>query len=358
MAKAKGYQGIVALPKAAAWGTAIVGGAGHGLEVTAVNVEANRTIIPRTSITGRVTRKEGDKGNIVVGGSILAFLRYEGFGRAIAMLFGTAGVPATVDTTARAHTFKIADSIDGLFLTLAYEILKDTTIFEFNSLKVTKIKLAWAMNGYVTLELEVIGMDFTDASVINTTTTIDTVTLPANGEIAQGRQMTVRINAQAGGALGAGDVAYCSAGEVTIARPLERDYTTEFGDRSSEPTPPEGEGAFASVTGSLTFTQYQNGTGGNSAFVLEQINRTLKKMDWQLVGDNLAGSVSEKFSHKLYFPMVTFGEGKPKLTAGKLGWQVPFESGHVSAAPTGFPAGHVDACTWVNTNQIATDALA
>lgn len=358
MAKGKGYQGIVALKKATTWGTAVAGGANDGLEVTSVELEANRGIIPRSTITGRVTRLQGDKGNIEVGGSIKLPLRYEGVGRLLAGLMGTAGAPSTVDTSAKLHTFKIADSLDGTFWTLAYEILKDTTIYEFNTLKITRVTIRWSLAGEIELEVEAIGHDFTDASAINTTTTIDTVTQSANNEIAQGRQVVARMNAQAGGALGGGDAVYCTAGEVSLMRPLERDFTTEFGDRSSEPMPPSGGEPFFTVTGSLTFSQYQTGTGGNNAFVLEQLNRTLKKMDWAFTGDNLAGAATQKYAFGLFFPMVVFGAGKPKLSAGALGWQVPFESHHVTAAPTGFTAGFVDAVTITNHNTIATDVLA
>jgi hypothetical protein len=361
MAKSKGYQGIVGLKKATTWGTAVACGALDGLEVLSVDLEANRGIIPRPTISGRVSRIEGDPGNIEVGGSIRVPLRYESCGRLIAGLFGTAGVPATIDTSGRVHTFKIADSIDGIFWTLAYEVLKDTTIFEFNTVKPTSVTLRWQIPGEAILEVEFIGSNFTDASVINTTTTIDTITLSANNELAQARHLAggIRLNAQAGGALGANDAVDCTAGEVTISRPLERDFTTALGYLSSEPMPPQGDAAFLTVSGSLTFSQYQTGSpGGNTAYVMEQLNRTTKKMDWSFVGDGLAGAATEKYSHKLYFPMVVFGSGKPKLAAGALGWQVPFESHHVTASPTGFPAGSVDACTWINTNKFTTDILA
>jgi hypothetical protein len=361
MAKSKGYQSIVGLHKGVTWGTAIVCGALDGLEVLSVDLEGNRGIIPRPTITGRVSRIEGDKGNIEVGGSIRLPLRFEGVGRLIAGLFGTAGVPATLDTSARVHTFKIADSIDGLFWTLVYEELKDTTIFEFDSVKITSVTLRWQIPGQAILEVEFIGSSFTDASIINTTTTIDTITQSANNEIAQARHLAggIRLNAQSGGALGASDAVDCTAGEVTITRPLERDFTTALGDKSSEPMPPQGDAAFLTVSGSLTFSQYQTGSpGGNAAYVLEQLNRTTKKMDWSFVGDGLAGAATEKYSHKLYFPMVVFGSGKPKLAAGAGGWQIPFESHHVTTAPTGFVAGHVDACTWLNTNKLTTDVLA
>lgn len=360
MARAKGYQGIVGLKKATVWGTAVACGALDGLEVHSANVVANRGIIARKGITGRVTQLTPDMGNVDVNGPITLPLRYEGAGRLIAGLFGTAGVPTTVDTTARTHVFKIADSTDGIFWTLAYEVLKDTLVYEFNTLKITGITLRWSTPGHVEIEVRTIGHNFSDASATNTTTTIDTITTPTYNEIAQARQAAggVLMNAQSGGALGAGDAVYVTGGEITFERPLNAVFTSEFGDKSSEPEPPSGDDPFFKVTGSLTFANLQNGTGGNSAFVAEQIARTRKKMTILFTGDNLAGSATKKYEHKLFFPDVVFGEGKPTLAAGTLGWQAPFESHHVTAAPTGFTAGYVDACTWENTNQIATDVLA
>ena len=358
MARSKGYQGIVGLKKAAVWGTAVACGAGDGLEVHSVNVVANRQLVARKGITGRVTQLTPDKGNLDVNGSVSFPLRYEGLGRVIAGLFGTAGVPATVDVAARKHAFKIKDDADGIFFTLAYEILKDTTVHEFNTLKITGLTLRWSTPGHVELEIRTIGHDFSDASATNTTGTIDTVTLPTNNEIAQARQVAVWMNAQGGAALDSTMAVFVTGGEITIERPLGAVVTSEFGDRSSEPEPPSGDDPFVKVSGSLTFANLQNGTGGNLAFVAEQLARTRKKALVTFTGDNLAGSTTEKFSHKLYLPDVVFGEGKPTLSAGALGWQAPFSSHHVGTIPTGFPAGYVDACTWENTNTIATDVLA
>ena len=358
MARAKGYQGIVGLKKAAVWGTAVACGAGDGLEVHSANVVANRQLIARKGITGRVTQLAPDKGNLDVNGPVTFPLRYEGLGRVIAGLMGTAGVPATVDVAARRHVFKIADSTDGIFFTLAYEILKDTKVFEFNTLKITGLTLRWSTPGHVELEIRTIGNDFSDASATNTTTTIDTVTLPTANEIAQARQVVVWMNAQSGGALATGDRVFVTGGEITIERPLNPVVTSEFGDRSSEPEPPGGDDPFLKVSGSLTFANLQDGTGGNAAFVAEQLAGTRKKATVTFTGDNLAGSTTEKFSHKLWFPHITFGEGKPALAAGSLGWTAPFTAEHVTAIPTGFTAGYVDAVTWENVNTIATDVLA
>jgi hypothetical protein len=359
MAKAKGYQGIVGFKKATTWGTAVACAALDGLEVTNVDLEGNLGIIPRPTITGRVTRREGDIGNKEIGGTVKLPLRFEGCGRLIAGLMGTAGVPATLDTSARKHLFKINDNVDGIFWTLAYEVLKDTTIFEFNTVKPTRATIRWSIAGEAELEVEFIGHDFTDASAVNTTTTIDTITQSANVDLAQARQVVVRLNAQAGAGLASTDAVFCTAGEVTLTRPLERDFTTEFGNRSSEPMPPSGGDPFFTVAGSLTFSQYQTGSPGqNAAYVMEQLNRTLKKMDWFITGDNLAGAATEKFAFNLFFPMVVFGAGKPHLAAGALGWQIPFESHHVTTAPTGFTSGYIDAVTIENVNKLTTDVLA
>src|SRR5678810_319086 len=228
MAKGKGYQGIVGWRKATTWGTAVACGALHGLEVLDVSLAGNREIIQDASITGMVTQREGDKGNVVVTGSLKAPLRYENFHRVLAALMGTAGVPATIDTSGKNHVLKIAPTTDGIFHTLAYEILKDTTIFEFSTVKVNRVTIRIQIPGRVEVEAQFVGHDFTDASAINTTTTIDTITQSANLEIAQARQCVVRMNAQSGGALGSGDVKYVTGIEINLERPLNADVTTEF----------------------------------------------------------------------------------------------------------------------------------
>lgn len=363
MADSKGYQGIVGWRKATAWGTALAAGAGHGIEIINSTMAANRQLEPDNSIVGRVTQREPDKGNLVVAGSILMPLRYEGPHRILAGLQGTAGVPATVDISARAHVLKTADSVSGIFYSLAYEIIKDTLIHEFNTVKVLGVTLRAQIPGRVTLEARLLGHDFSDGgsgmpALVNTTTTIDTVTGSANKEIAQARQMAVWLNAQAAGALSGSDAKHVTAVELNINRILEADYSTEFGDRSSEPVPPNGEGPFFTVDGSMTFKNLKNGTPGNSGFVANQLNRDLQKIILRFIGDGLAGAATEKYSHILYLPMVAFGDGKPALAGGGNGWTLPFSSYHVDAIPTGFPAGYLDACTWVNTNKDTADPLA
>lgn len=359
MAKAKGYQSIVGWRKATTWGTAVACGALHGLEVLSIDVAGNRDIVSDMSITGTVSQREGDKGNIQVNGSIVAPLRYENFHRILAALMGTAGVPAVVDTSARRHLLKVAPTTDGIFHTLAYEILKDTTIFEFNTAKVVGVSLKITIPGRIEATARIVAHDFTDASAINTTTTIDTITQSANLEIAQARQCVIRMNAQGGAGLASTDAVFCTGLELNLERPLEADFTTEFGDRSSEPMPPSGGDPFFKVSGKLSFSQYQTGSPGqNAAFVMEQQARTLKKMDITLTGDNLAGAATQKYQWVFWLPKVVLLPGKPTIAAGAYSWEQPFTSHHVPTIPTGFTAGYTDAITIENYNADTVDPLA
>lgn len=361
MAIGKGFQGIVGVKRNNnAWGgAALACGATDGVEVLSVPLQANRQLIPDMQITGRVTQRQSDVGNKVIQGDVLSSaLRYEGLERLIAGVMGTAGVPSTVDTTGKKHVFKIADSLSP-FWTVAYEIIKDTLIYEFNTVILTGLSLKWSQGGRVEITFRGIGHDFSDGSAINTTTTIDTITLPANREYADFRSIVVRLNDQSGAGLGASDVRHISGGEINIDRNLQLDFTTEFGDKTSLPQPASGGDPFLKVTGNLTFSRLDNASpGGSSGLPAKQLAGTTQKVDINITADSLAGAATQKFAHVLYLPCLQFGDGKPSLQAGALGWTVPFTGYHVTTIPTGFPAGYLDAVTWENYSQIATDALA
>jgi hypothetical protein len=361
MAKAKSFQGIVGWKKNTnAWGgAAVAAGALNGIKVISCPLEANTAIIPTKNITGRATQLKGDTGNKIIQGDILtAELVYEGHDTLIAPVLGSETATSTVDTTARKHVWKVADSLDGIYWTLAYEIMKDALIDEFNTVKATGFTIRGQQGGRVMLTVRGIGHDFSAASAVNTTTTIDTITTPANSVLGvMFRQLVVRLNDESGGALGASDVRYVSAFEINVDRNLELDFTSEFGNRTSEPQPPDNDDPFTKVTGSLTFSHLDNASpGGSTGLRATQLAGTSQKIDLTLTGDTLAGSATQKFQHIVYLPSVQFGDGKPTL--GKLGWTLPFTAWHTGAAPTGFPAGYLDAINWEAYNQRATDALA
>ena len=355
MARAKGFLGIVGRKKGATWGTPTVPAAGDGVEVVSVVPSGGTALIEDNQISGRVTQREANAGNRSVTVVLRTALRYEGNGREVAYVLGTAGVPATVDTTGRQHVFKIKDDLDGIFETLAYEIIKDTKVEELSSVKWNKLKISGKSGERIEIELSGIAHDWSDASASNTTTTIDSITLPANREFAIFHQAVLLMNAQGGGGLAAGDAVYISEFEINVERAMDARFSTGGGDNCDEPIP----SGFAKVSGSFGFAALQDGTGGNAAFLAEQMAGTRKKATLTITSPNLAGAATEFFKHKLWLPNLQFGEAKVGIPApGGPTWSVPFMAWHVTTVPTGFTAGYLDALTWENVNQDAADALA
>jgi hypothetical protein len=357
MPRAKGFQGIVGRKKGTTWGTPTVPAATDGIEVVSLVPSGGTGLIEDNQITGRVTQREANAGLRNVTVVLRTALRYEGNGREVAYVTGTAGVPATVDTTGKKHTFKIKDDLDGIFNTLAYESIKDTKVEELSSVKWNKLKISGKAGERVEIEVSGIAHNWSDASASNTTTTIDSVTLPANREFALFSQAVLLMNAQAGAGLAGSDAVYISEFEINIERAMDARFTTQGGVNNTcdEPIP----SGFAKVTGTFGFATLQDGTGGNAAFLADQMAGTRKKATLTITSPNLAGAGTEYFNHKLWLPNIQFGEAKVGIPGpGGPTWSVPFMAWHVATIPTGFTAGYVDAVTWDNSNQDATDALA
>jgi len=355
MARAKGFQGIVGRKKGATWNTAVVPAALDGIEVVSVVPSGGTDLIEDQQITGRVTQREASAGVKNVTVTLRTALRYEGNGREIAYVMGTAGTPATVDTTGKTATYKIKDDLDGIFNTLAYEITKDTKVEELTSVKWNKLTLRGKAGERIELEVSGIASNWTDASASNTTTSIDSITLPANREFALFHQALLWVNAQSGGAVATGDRVDISGFEITIERALDTRFSTGGGQICDEPIP----SGFAKVSGSFEFPALQDGTGGNQAFLAEQMAGTRKKATLTITSPNLAGSATAYYQHKLWLPNLQFGPAKVGIPGpGGPTWSIPFQAWHVAAIPSGFTAGYLDAVTWDNTNQDATDALA
>ena len=116
-------------------GTEVVPGSGDGIEVTSLSVTGGLDLIPDDQITGAVTAKPSSNGNQNVEVELMTGHRYQGLETALALFFGTAGSPSTVDTSAYQHVIKPKTDFDGIFGTLAYEYIKDTAVAAIPSLK-------------------------------------------------------------------------------------------------------------------------------------------------------------------------------------------------------------------------------
>src|SRR5262245_14925577 len=136
MATSKGFLTLAAAKKATTWGTPVAAGANDGIELKSESMSANVALIEDMQITGKASQRNGDAGNRIFSGDLATDARYEGLEVLLALLFGTAGAPSTVDTTAKLHKLKVNDTMEGLFATLA--IKKSLpVVHEFSTAKVT-----------------------------------------------------------------------------------------------------------------------------------------------------------------------------------------------------------------------------
>ena len=361
MARAKGFQGIVGVKKATTWGTAVVPASTDGLYVKSLDTPGNLGLEPIRAITGNVTALPPVPGNKSVSVSLTSDVRYEGLEPLVAMVMGTAGAPSTVDTSARQHVLKINKQHDGIFATLAYELIKDTLVVEIPSVKFNSFTIKASSSKPVEITFKGLGDDYKyGTSASNTTTSVDSITLPSNLDWALFKQAVINYNAQNGADFSGTDLLYCTGFEVTVERPQEGRISTERGDKISEPI----ETDFVKVSGSLEFPTVQDGTGGSSALAAAQLAyinsaATAGKMKIKLTSTTLAGASTAYYQWILWMPYVVFGEGKPGIP-GPEGqtWSIPFESFHVGTIPTGFTAGYTDALTIDIFSKRATDALA
>jgi len=357
MARGKGFAGLVGWKKGATWGTAVVPVALDGIWVKSLNwPEGGLELVENLAITGNVSRRPSNLGNHIVSGSIAADLPYEGLDTLIAQVLGTAGAPTTVDTTAKQHLWKTKDDLDGIFGTLAWEIVKDTEVYEVTSVKLTGLTIRGSAGQNIEIELRGVGHQFKDDSAANTTTTIDVVTVPANStQVAHFKHALFWMNAQTGAALDSTMAYYIDEFELTLDRALAGVVTSRFTDKIDEPH------ATGFTTGTLRvkFAHLQDGTGGNLSLIADQLAGTAKKAKLNLTSPNLAGAATQKYQFDFWMPyLLARPASKPQLSGpGIISWQQEFDLHHVTAVPTGFTAGYTGLLTVDTYNQRAADAL-
>jgi len=355
MARSKGFQGIIGLKKAATWGTEVVPAAGDGIEVESLQPNGGMDLIPDNQITGSVTAKPSSNGNHKVDVTLTTALRYEGLETLMALFMGTAGAPSTVDTTAKQHVLKVKSDVDGIFSTLAYEYAKDTKVGVIPALKWNKMKVSGKQGERIMLEMSGIGDTWSDASASNTTTTIDSITLPSNREYATFSQVTFKLNDQTAGSLAATPI-YIQGFSLELERPMNDNVTTERGNKTSEPLP----SGFATGKLTMDFSVAQDGTGGNILFLADQMAGTAKKAKIEITSTTLAGSTTQYFQMFFWMPYVQFLPGaKPAPSQpGSIAWSQEAELHHVGTIPTGFTSGYTDMVTIDIFSARSTDALA
>jgi hypothetical protein len=255
------------------------------------------------------------------------------------------------------HTFKPLANLTGVFNTLA--IHKGVRVFEYPSVKVIGVKISSKANERAMLTFNVVcsSRNLNTSGGTNNTTTMATVTLPANRDFANFAQLIVRANVASAGALStATDALYLSEFEIEYQNTMAEDeVTTQYGYLIDEPV----RDGFIEVKGSLTFGKYAT---HNQALMDAVIDKAVKKMDFKFTGPSSGALMSavNPFSFAGYLPAVQFAtdDGAPISGPAKIGVKYDFEGHQALSVPTGFPASASDALTFKAVNQRSTDELA
>jgi len=321
-----GRELIIGLKKASVWHTPVACGAGDGVLILSDNIKVSVGSELDDS-AGQEWIHQADEGVKEITGSLEAYMRYEGFDVALALIMGTAGTPAQQGATAAyANTYGLASSILGKFATLAQLKLSDK-VWEFPSVKLHGFKLSGQMNKPVKISPDVIGDILNRASVTNTPATMANVTYPdALHRIIMNSNTVFRINDQSGAALGSGDVVYPTEFEFSFSRPMDSESVAGQ-DGIDEPI----DNGFPMCKCSLKFPRYNE---ANDAFFDDWDAFTSKKMDITFTGPLIEDTYYYTF--KISCPHVKVNNPAAAVSgAGKIPFSVDLDLLAAVSAPTG-----------------------
>lgn len=361
----KGFQSIAALKKASAWGTPVACGSLDGFLYNSIGGKPARDVIEDMSMgAGRRTAFQGYAGNYKLAPTVNMDLRYGGYNvkRWIAGILGAAGSPATADTSGKKHTLSMSADLAGIFFTLAYELEKDTEVYEYTTAKIVRMALSGGAGQALKLAftLAAHGFNQNGGSGTNTTTTIDTVTLGTDGtEEVLMSQVQFLVNAQTGADFTVpsyptlNDALVVEGFELTFDPKLRiGKYNTEYGSNEAEPIQED----HTDIRLNLKFNEYAAGNRGKQ-IVVDNLAKNLKKGKITMTSPNLAGAATQYYQHKLWFPMLQYWDGAPELTdKGEPKWDATLKAHEVTSAPTGF--SYTKALTWEVFDKDSVDPLA
>lgn len=243
-----------------------------------------------------------------------------------ALALGTGGTaPVQIGTsTVYTNTFEPATTRTNLYATIVRDKVQDIsevpgavfTGFEIRVAEMGRIEVDWLFTG---------DQEKVD-SAINTATQITALTFPTLGRRWFFNDCNIRLNAQSGGALGAGDVMKFTAMKLRVEQPID----VKFVGGSPSIIQPLDNG-FPKVTLDLTFARYD---AVSKAFFAAHKNGTLYKGDIIFTGPLIDATTS--WGLMFQFPnlavmayestMPTVQQSEPKISLDAL---------DTTAAPTG-----------------------
>lgn len=282
--------------KASAWRTAVALGAGCGLNCKAISgfnpsrdlIVAQEVDLPMPKSGALNVYKPQDI-------TIISDMLYSpgALGTLIAQLFGTAGTPTTVDTTARKHTFQWADSNNGKFSTVAVEF--PSKIFECPSAKPIEWSLKSQAGGIVQSELKLRGTKVIDDSSVNTSTQMDALTYDERDNYVKYEVQSIKMNDESAGDVAGETALPVIAAEISYKRTGHDGIAVSGYSDIQEPA----EAGFPDIRVKLKFPHFTSALAG---YLAKAIAGTTQKMLIKYTHNVLAGVSTEYYSMSLYFP--------------------------------------------------------
>ena len=332
MAGVAGIEIRTAVAKANDWGTAVAVGVGDGILTLPQTIKKDAPVDVDDSL-GNFWIKDGLLGAIKVEGAMPAYLRYDSLDMLIALFMGdSAGSPVQQGgSIAYAQTFKWAESLSGLFCTIARDM--KNYILEIPSAKIAGMSIKGEIGKALQISFDVIGINKVADSVINTLTGFNSdVTWPELMNRVKFSEGVFRINAQSGDALDSGDTIYPSSFELTAKRKMsgvyDGQYTFVSGSNIQDLIDEPQNDGLPDISLKLTFPRHTSST-----YLTILQGDTRQKMDITFTGALIVDPYYRQF--KLELPHLQLKNDDPADAQGRIDEPLEFAVHGASSAPNG-----------------------
>lgn len=342
-----------AFKKATTWNTAVAAGAGNGFLGLDLSLKADSPPVVDDS-RGQLFAVDSTAGEVKCEGTVPAYLRYNDSSllTMLAIVMGTAAAPTlhAGGTTSYDHILKVALNNDGLFGTLC-AALGSLGVEEIPSWKPNKINLKWDTGKPVQITISGAGIDVTTSGT-NTLVTFNNVTVLERANRVYMARTELRLNAQSGIALAAGDKLGVSSIELTFERKqtgLPGTYVSTDAEPRDLIDEPTGDGMFdASLK--LQFPRT-----ANLAARADLKNHVSKKAEIICTGPIIEGTIP--YLIRFQMPHLKPKQYENSYEPGNIKNVRGYEIHGATAAPAGM-TGNTDPLWIYLSNKISTSLLA
>lgn len=333
----------LAIAQGSTWLTAIALGTDHRLPFRSCTLDNLPQLVQNDDLNGSGVRESGHVAAYKVAGGVGITGDYHQFPHMLlaALMMGQSGAPTESPTDVHTHAMAFQPNTDGKFATIGVDY-GGVDVHGFASLKPTRRVLVVEPSGRLEEDYEFIGAGVDKTISSGAWTYKDD---PRNGgtlRVLQ-RHLTIRANANSGGALGSSDAITPLRMEIEFSRPLTEDPGA--GGLLEEPVASDFAAinitlGFKSMTAALR-TLFGDARDADSAL----------KMDVTFDYGVVIPTTAVNYQRLFYFPKLKVIEAPNTVPgAGPIPYQVRLSAHPAASVPTGFPSGYTQPAIeeWVN----------